>query len=71
MKIQITCNGETHSVESNSCLTQVLQTLGYQTDTNKSFAVAVNNSFIPRSDYDKVEVSAEDQLEVIGPMQGG
>ena len=71
MKIQITCNGEAHSIETDSCLTQVLQTLGYQPDTNKSFAVAVNNSFIPRSDYDRVKINGEDQLEVIAPMQGG
>lgn len=71
MKIQIQCNGEMHAVEDNLNLTQVLKVLGYDPDTDKSFAAAINNSFVPRSRYAEVIVKAEDQLEIIAPMQGG
>ena len=74
--IKITCNGEVQSVKAGLKLAEVLSVLGYQHASSDkglagSFAVAVNNSFVPRSNYNNLTVHAEDQLDIIAPMQGG
>lgn len=35
------------------------------------YAVAVNESFVPRSEYFSVNLSAEDKVELVAPMVGG
>lgn len=67
--INITCNGSVHHVDAERNLKDVLTALGYAHDG--TFAVAVNQQFVPRSDYMATRIQPHDQLEVIAPMQGG
>jgi sulfur carrier protein len=67
--IQIYINGKIDSIESDLSLVKVLEKQGYQTQTG--FAVAINQQFIPRSAYEKILLKANDQIEIVSPMQGG
>ena len=35
------------------------------------YAVMINNVFVPKSNYSSKEISDNDQIDVILPMQGG
>ncbi|MEI7530375.1 MAG: sulfur carrier protein ThiS [Betaproteobacteria bacterium] len=37
----------------------------------KPFAIAVNNLFIPKDDYDNTLLHEEDHIEIISPVTGG
>ena len=49
-------------------LTQAIAAWEY---TESNFAVAVNQQFVPHSNYDKTVLKDGDHIEVIAPMQGG
>lgn len=34
-------------------------------------AVAVNGCFVPKSQYDTTQLQANDEIEIVSPMQGG
>lgn len=36
-----------------------------------NYAVAVNENFVPRSDYGTVQLSDNDNIELLAPMVGG
>ena len=36
-----------------------------------AFAVAINDTFVPRSDYNQRLLSEGDRIELLVPMQGG
>ncbi|MBX2810011.1 MAG: sulfur carrier protein ThiS [Cellvibrionaceae bacterium] len=65
--IQLSINGETHVVKQANLLT-VLQGLPVP---EQSFAIAVNETFIPQSAYAATELSDGDRIELLVPMQGG
>ena len=52
--------------------TSTLQTLIEQLDLNKdTFAIAVNECFVSRSQYAATELQQQDNVEVVSAMQGG
>lgn len=63
----IKINNKTISIEDHFNLAEVLESLGY---VGSHFAVAINQEFIPRTDYAHA-LSAGDVLEIVKPMQGG
>ena len=66
--ITIVFNGEPHSFE-HSLLSEVLTEI---TDINiQCCAIALNQHFIPRSEYANTVLKKNDQLELLTPMQGG
>jgi sulfur carrier protein len=61
-------NGEKREIKDQANILDVIKSL-----ENKSefFAVALNKNFIPKSQYEKVQLKDNDQLEVVTPHPGG
>lgn len=66
--ITIKLGGELINLTGETPLQTVLLQKGY---TQSYFAVAINNQFIPRQDYDNIQLKHLDNVEIIMPMQGG
>ncbi|MCE3234161.1 MAG: hypothetical protein K0Q50_341 [Vampirovibrio sp.] len=66
--MQLLINGEPHQIQDASTLQQLLENLGYEP---KSIAVAIDGCFIPRHQYGTFELSDQQALDVVAPMQGG
>lgn len=65
--INIYFNGEIKKIRS-----QLLQEFLLQKNCIDShFAIAINNIFIPRTDYNTTLLLEGDRVDVIVPMQGG
>ncbi len=56
------------NIESGTLLTSILQQLQHKSN---DYAVAVNQTFVPRSHYVEFELKQGDQIELLVPMQGG
>lgn len=41
------------------------------TDPEQAYALALNDQFIPRSNYATIELKEGDRVELLIPMQGG
>ena len=65
MTIQL--NGNTHAVEGEPTLAQLVAALGY----TSGFAVAVNGEFVPRSGYADHHLAEGDAVEVLTARAGG
>ena len=55
-------------IESGTLLTSFLQELQQKAN---NYAVAVNQTFVPRSHYVEFELKQGDRIELLIPMQGG
>lgn len=66
--IAITLNNESLQIAAEQTLAHLLDQLGY---THANFAVAINETFIPRSQYAITPLHAGDTLEIVAPMKGG
>lgn len=66
--ITIWLNGEKKEIAENIILNEFIQMLAYPSGT---YAVAVNETFVPRSEYIKKTLQAGDRVEIVMPMQGG
>lgn len=60
-------NGEKRDVESNTTLLALLSQLG----ASEPYAVAVNQSFVPREQCEDMTLTDGDQIEILSPIQGG
>ena len=56
------------NIERGTLLTAFLQQLQQQAN---NYAVAINESFVPRSHYAELELKEGDHVEILVPMQGG
>ncbi len=66
--IDIQFNGNVISIPDGISLNDLLKEKEYQENT---FAVAVNECFVPRSQLTEIIISAGDRIEVVTAMQGG
>lgn len=66
--IPIFVNGKTEQINAGSNLQEFLAQLKY---SPQSFAIAVNEHFIPRSAYGTVTLQINDRIEIVCPIQGG
>ncbi|RUM90859.1 MAG: thiamine biosynthesis protein ThiS [Thiomicrospira sp.] len=66
--ITVQINDEIKAIPASLSLTDLLIHLGYQ---KHNFAVAINEAFVPRSQYKNTCVQADDRIEIVAPMQGG
>lgn len=66
--ISLFLNGEQKTIATATPLSQAIVSWQY---TESSFAVAINQTFIPRSEYDNVLLQDGDRIDVVSPMQGG
>jgi sulfur carrier protein len=65
----ITINNTEFSLEENSTLQDALQELPLS--GTKGIALALNEEIIPKSEWQKVIVSAGDKIIIIGAVAGG
>ena len=65
--MRIFLNGESRQVNSGT-LAQVLRECGYEGD---HFATAVNEVFVHKQQRESRELSENDRVEVVSPMEGG
>lgn len=61
-------NGEPKQVSQVMTIDLLIEQWHYN---RNSIAIAVNETFIPRSAYHSTEISEGDRIEVVGAMQGG
>jgi sulfur carrier protein len=61
-------NGEAKEFEKESLsLKELLEELGYK----EGFAVALNETFILKSEYNTTLVKNKDRVDIVAPVQGG
>jgi len=66
--IEIIVNGEKQEVKKDINIKEMIETLGYK---EKSFAVAVNGTFVALKKYEETEIKVDDEIEILAPMVGG
>lgn len=65
MKLMV--NGEATEAPDGCTVAQLLHLRGH----NAAVAVAVNQTFVPRGRHHATTLQADDQIEIVAPMQGG
>ena len=72
MKINITLNGTSCEIAADSTITQALAVLNTanRAETSK-FVIALNQTFVPRSQYSNTQLQDNDVIELLSPMAGG
>ena len=67
--MQLIVNGTSHTLDqSELTVQQLLKTLGYD---EQSIAVAIDGAFVARNRYAQLNLTDQQQLEIVSPMQGG
>ena len=66
--ISISLNNEKRSIKKNTLLSDALHEWGYG---NSKIAVAINQEFIPRSNYNERILMDGDQIDIVKPVGGG
>lgn len=67
-QIEIKVNGEKKSVSGGLNVTEILHSQGYDCEL---LAIALNETFVARTDYLTTIVEAGDSVDIVAPMQGG
>lgn len=67
-KIRIKLNGKEEFLPDGKILKEYLEERNL---LKQYYAVAVNETFIPKSEYNNVVLKDQDEVEVLAPMQGG
>ena len=65
--MKIILNGQAQDLESKT-IAALVEELNY---ANKTVAIALNESFVPKSNYEQTVISEGDHIEIVAPMQGG
>ncbi len=63
----IIVNGQMHSVVAPHTLAALLRSIA----PAAPFAVAHNDEFVPRADYEKCSLTESDRVDIIHPTVGG
>lgn len=66
--MKIVLNGEPRELERPVSAEQLLRQLGMM---GPNVALALNEDFVPRSNYGTTLIDDGDRLEIVAPMQGG
>lgn len=66
--LSISLNGEKISLEESTSASQLLQVQRYQSE---KIALAINGTFVPRSQYDETILNDGDEVDVIQAVGGG
>lgn len=67
-EVTVILNGEKNHLPKSCSLLEALKNWA---DEKTTFAIAVNEQFIPRSLYAEVTLNEGDRIELLSPMQGG
>jgi len=66
--LQIQINGEQHTCNHGSTL---LDVVAQHSQQDQSVAVAVNNDFVPRTQYAHTPINNGDAIDIVAPVGGG
>lgn len=66
--INIKLNENTISVAKNISLKEILMQTQH---SDTGYAVAINKTFVPRSQHATTFLAEGDQIDIVSPMQGG
>ncbi len=66
--ITVLLNGAEKTLETTCVLCEAIRQWGYDGD---SYAIAINETFVPRSCYGQTALQQGDSIEVVSPLQGG
>lgn len=66
--ISVSVNGELQHIDAHCSVADMLIRLGYNC---AKVAVAVNGEFVARASFPERRLQAEDQVDVVAPVQGG
>lgn len=66
--ITVNINGQPQQVAADCPLTELIERF---VDKGNTFAVALNQTFVPRQEYISIALSDGDQIEIVLPIQGG
>jgi thiamine biosynthesis protein ThiS len=66
--MEVLVNGEARDIPEGGSLLELLTQLGF---VNRSLAIAVNGTVVPRSQQEERELSSGDQVELIQAVGGG
>lgn len=71
--ITLTLNGTCYDLREGSTISQALDILHINKDKPKltDFVIALNQTFIPRSQYSNTQLHNNDVIELLSPMAGG
>jgi sulfur carrier protein len=67
-ELSVVVNGKKTILTQGLNLQQVLDKQGYK---NEQVAIALNETFIARSQYQNTLIEANDCIDIVAPMQGG
>ena len=66
--MKIIINGQPKDFDAPPNLYGILENEGM---SGMMVALAHNGAFIPKSDYGKITLKDDDEIEIVAPMQGG
>ncbi len=66
--IKVSVNGEIQELEDNISVQNMLDILDYR---SKTFAVAINTTFISIEQYEDTIIKNGDEIDILAPVQGG
>lgn len=66
--MNIKVNGTPREVPPETSIAMLLAQLEYE---QNKIAVALNQTFVPKSDYDSIKITENSELEIVAPQQGG
>ncbi len=66
--IKVSVNGEIKEIEDGLNIVELIEVLEYKT---KGFAVAINTTFVPISEYKSRTIKNGDTIDILAPVQGG
>jgi len=66
--IQVTINGEPKQLQKNTTISEMLTQLDYQ---NEWLGVAINTTFISKTEHNQTIIKEGDNIDILSPIQGG
>ena len=66
--ISIFLNGQEQQIDNDVVLSDATINWGYE---QQAYAIAINESFILRGEYNQSTLSDGDKIEIVSPIQGG
>ena len=66
--IQVTINGEPKQLQKNTTISEMLTQLDYQ---NEWLGVAINTTFISKTEHAQTIIKEGDNIDILSPIQGG
>ena len=67
--IQVSINNSLETLDEHCTLLKALEVLGYK--KTGMLGIAVNQTFIPKDQWDQTELNDNDQLDILNPVSGG